>query len=298
LAVGVVEQLTMVAVVDGNVYRVLARYFGISDDITSTAGKLRFAQLAQELIPHQQPASYNQAIMEFGATCCTPHSPACDDCVLRSGCKAKAGQNPPDGAMIDYYLEDNASTAVTLEILDANNNLVRKYSSEDKPYAVGDVNIPLYWIRPQEILSAAKGPHRFLWDLRYAPLDVPPSYPISAIYQQTAPEPTSPFVMPGNYIVKLTVGGKSFTQPLTVKMDPRVKLSTLELQTQFDLSLSTYSNRKTCLTTAAQVHSYREQIKSLKAQARGTIPAVLAKADDQLAQFESNQRIDNAPVST
>ena len=206
-----------------------------------------------------------------------------------------AGQNPPDGAMIDYYLEDNASTAVTLEILDANNNLVRKYSSEDKPYAVGDVNIPLYWIRPQEILSAAKGPHRFLWDLRYAPLDVPPSYPISAIYQQTAPEPTSPFVMPGNYIVKLTVGGKSFTQPLTVKMDPRVKLTTSELQTQFDLSLSTYSNRKTCLTTAAQVHSYREQIKSLKAQARGTIPAVLAKADDQLAQFESNQRIDNAP---
>lgn len=83
-----------VAVVDGNVYRVLARYFGIADDITSTAGKQRFAQLAQELIPHKQPASYNQAIMEFGATCCTPHSPACDDCVLRSGCKAKAGQNP------------------------------------------------------------------------------------------------------------------------------------------------------------------------------------------------------------
>ncbi len=83
-----------VAVVDGNVYRVLARYFGIGDDISSTSGKLRFAQLAQELIPHAQAASYNQAIMEFGAMCCTPKSPACADCVLRSGCRARAGQNP------------------------------------------------------------------------------------------------------------------------------------------------------------------------------------------------------------
>lgn len=206
-----------------------------------------------------------------------------------------AGQNPPDGAMIDYYLQDNATTPITLEILDGNNNLIRKYSSDDKPYAVGEVNIPLYWIRPQEILSGTKGPHRFLWDLRYAPLDVPPSYPISAIYQQTAPEPTAPFVMPGNYVIRLTVSGKSYTQPLTVKMDPRVKLSTAELQTQFDLSLATYNSRKTSLSTAAQVRSYREQIKSLKSSARGTIPSLLDKADDQLAQFESNQRIDNAP---
>ncbi|HQQ97214.1 MAG TPA: A/G-specific adenine glycosylase [Cyclobacteriaceae bacterium] len=85
-----------VAVVDGNVYRVLARYFGISDDITSSAGKVRFAQLAQELIPHNQAAFYNQAIMEFGATCCTPRAPACNACVLRSGCQANAGQNPED----------------------------------------------------------------------------------------------------------------------------------------------------------------------------------------------------------
>jgi len=82
-----------VAVVDGNVYRVLARYFGIADDITSTSGKLQFARLAQELIPHSQAASYNQAIMEFGAMQCTPKAPACDDCVLRSGCAASASQS-------------------------------------------------------------------------------------------------------------------------------------------------------------------------------------------------------------
>jgi A/G-specific adenine glycosylase len=81
------------AVVDGNVYRVLARYFGIADDITTPSGKARFAELAQELIPHDHPAVYNQAIMEFGATCCTPRTPACEHCVLKTGCRARAAQN-------------------------------------------------------------------------------------------------------------------------------------------------------------------------------------------------------------
>ena len=77
-----------VAVVDGNVYRVLARYFGISTPINSTEGKKEFALLAQNLLPPQEPAAYNQALMDFGAMQCTPASPACHHCPLMETCSA------------------------------------------------------------------------------------------------------------------------------------------------------------------------------------------------------------------
>lgn len=79
-----------VAVVDGNVYRVLSRFFGIETDIGSTQGQKQFAQLAAALIPQDQPAIYNQAIMEFGAVHCTPTSPDCLLCPLQQRCVANA----------------------------------------------------------------------------------------------------------------------------------------------------------------------------------------------------------------
>ena len=78
------------AVVDGNVYRVLARYFGIRTPIDSTAGKKQFAELAQELLDIKNPARYNQAIMDFGALQCTPQAPHCDTCPLMNSCSAWA----------------------------------------------------------------------------------------------------------------------------------------------------------------------------------------------------------------
>ncbi|NJM24600.1 MAG: A/G-specific adenine glycosylase [Bacteroidia bacterium] len=77
-----------VAVVDGNVYRVMSRYFGLSDDITTLNAKRNFASLANELVLTQPPATYNQAVMEFGAMVCTPASPGCDDCGLNTHCFA------------------------------------------------------------------------------------------------------------------------------------------------------------------------------------------------------------------
>lgn len=76
------------AVVDGNVYRVLSRYFGIETPIDSTAGKLQFKTLANELLCTEDSAAYNQAIMDLGATVCTPATPACTTCPLRSLCLA------------------------------------------------------------------------------------------------------------------------------------------------------------------------------------------------------------------
>jgi photosystem II stability/assembly factor-like uncharacterized protein len=181
-----------------------------------------------------------------------------------------AGENPPDGAIINYELSIDAKN-VTLEILQShktNSNdvtngakVIRTYRNTDTTYTVGDVNIPLYWIRPQQILSAQKGSHRFLWDLYYQPLNLPPSYPIAAVYQNTAPDATSPFVMPGNYIVRLTVDGKTYTQPLTVKMDPRVKSSTASLQLQHDVSYDLYQMRKQVLQTIADVNATKEKWK-------------------------------------
>ena len=78
------------AVVDGNVYRVLSRYFGIDTPINTTEGKHLFAELATELLPHDHCDDYNQAIMDFGATLCTPVAPQCLQCPLHDSCEALA----------------------------------------------------------------------------------------------------------------------------------------------------------------------------------------------------------------
>ena len=80
------------AVVDGNVYRVLSRFFGIDTPINTTEGKHLFAALAAELLPDARCDDYNQALMDFGATQCTPAAPRCDDCPLADACEALASR--------------------------------------------------------------------------------------------------------------------------------------------------------------------------------------------------------------
>jgi hypothetical protein len=150
-----------------------------------------------------------------------------------------AGENPPDGAMIDYFLSEAATGPVSIEIKDGKGQLVRKYSSADNPRAADPnrLRIPSYWIRPPQSLSAKAGIQRFLWDMHYTPVEgADPEFPISATYRNTAPQATSPWVVPGSYTLTLTVDGRTFTQPLNVAMDPRVKASESDLQEQFDLS--------------------------------------------------------------
>ena len=148
-----------------------------------------------------------------------------------------AGQNPPDGAIIDYYLA--ADAAVTLDIVTAAGTVVRHYSSGEPPEPVDEkaFNVPMYWVRPPQMLSAAKGMHRFVWDLRYPPPGaVQRDFPISAITGDTPLEPLGVLALPGSYLVKLTAGGRTYTQPLTLKMDPRARITTLGLTQQFTLA--------------------------------------------------------------
>jgi hypothetical protein len=158
-----------------------------------------------------------------------------------------AGENPPDGAIINYFQKEAATKEVRIEILDSKGAVVRKYSSNAKPYIKPADNTPDYWVRPQQLLTLSAGAKRFLWDMRYDPLDLPASYPISAIYKNTEPNPTAPYVMPGVYTVKLIVDGNVYTQSMKVKLDPRVKTSLQDLQIQHDLSRQLYDLRKKLL---------------------------------------------------
>jgi hypothetical protein len=148
-----------------------------------------------------------------------------------------AGKNPPDGAILDYYLRSTATSPVILQIFDPQNNLVRQFASTDRPEPpIKDMDVPTYWVRPTPILSGNAGMHRFVWDLHYpAPASVEPDYPISAIYRDTPRFPRGPTALPGQYTVKLTVGQSTRTQPLTVLLDPRLKRTPRELARKFQL---------------------------------------------------------------
>ncbi len=136
-----------------------------------------------------------------------------------------AGQNPPDGAILYYNLKSAPSAPIALEILDTTAKLVRRFSSEEKPQpSDAAINVPAYWIRAFQPLSTAPGMHRFIWDLHAAPVGAGRrrggEYPISAIYQDT-PGAQGEWMPPAEYTVKLTVDGRTYTQMLTVKPDPR-----------------------------------------------------------------------------
>ncbi len=199
-----------------------------------------------------------------------------------------AGQNPPDGAVIDYYLQDKASE-VTLEILDAAGKSIRKFSSNDKPYEIPAVNIPLYWIRPQQLLSADAGSHRFLWDLHYTPLNEPPSYPIAAVFGNTAPDPSSPWAFPGTYTARLTVNGKAYTQSFNVKMDPRVKTGSAELQKIHTLSLTCYEGRLASKKAREDVAAASKKLKDLIAKG-GTNTTTLTTLEQEVSSLEGVAR--------
>ena len=178
-----------------------------------------------------------------------------------------AGQNPPDGAMIDYWLKTATSGSVTLEVVDASSGkIVRHFSSADKtvPVNAKELNVPTYWVRPARTLSAALGMHRFIWDLTYPAPDVlEHAYPISAIYHDTPRVPLGAAVLPGQYKVVLTAGGKSYTQTLDIRLDPRVKTPPEDLRRQFELDRKIADALHRDYEALQQVRSLRAQLKAL-----------------------------------
>jgi hypothetical protein len=142
---------------------------------------------------------------------------------------------------------------------------VRRYSSADpSPTPDPALAIPRYWVRPTQKLSNEGGVHRFLWDMRYQPVPgVQPQYPISAVYMNTPPAPTAPWALPGKYSVVLTAGGKSHSQPLILRMDPRVKATSRELEEQFKWSKKVYDEWLVLAAMNESAAQIRRQITEL-----------------------------------
>jgi len=175
-----------------------------------------------------------------------------------------AGQNPPDGAILDYYLATKLSSPVTIEIFDRLGKSVRKYSSDDQPLVLdpGKLVVPEYWVRAPRVLSGEPGMHRWVWDIRLRPpAALAHDLPMSAVYRDTPADPPGPRALPGEYVVKLTVDGKTYSQPLTVKIDPRVRTTPVGLTQIHTLARSMWTAMNDEFATLEEIRKARASLK-------------------------------------
>jgi len=178
-------------------------------------------------------------------------------------------KNPPNGAVIDYYLGTGVSGVVSLEIADSKGETIARFNSND-PVAEEDPRYPdpPVWERKPRILSAAPGHHRFLWDLQYPQVPGLSTGPDDelATPHDTPQVSTAPWVLPGDYTVKLTANGKTLTAPMKVVMDPRVKTPMQELEAQFTTAKRLYDDVMKATAAVHEISVLREQLKARSGQ--------------------------------
>ena len=209
------------------------------------------------------------------------------------------GENPPDGAAIDYLLPASVTGPVTLEILDSNRELVRRYASDDTPEATAEeLNkqlIPLYWLRIPKVLPAGSGMHRWIWDMHYSrPVAAHYEYPIAAVPHDTPREPQGPLALPGTYTARLTANGRSLTAPFTLKMDPRVRASSDDLAALFSLQTRLAKMLTNTSTASMQAHSAREQLDKLPKQANPALARAIASLEKNLGDLLDGPKAQDA----
>ena len=175
--------------------------------------------------------------------------------------KRPVGDNPPKGAILDYYLQAKPAEkeAITIEILDAQGKLVRKLSNHKE----SKQEQPPEWPdreKPAELLPAEAGMNRFAWDFRYGP----PAQIAGAFY--SGEPPRGPLVIPGTYQVKLTVKGKSQTAPLEVKLDPRLQnsVTSADMQKQIELALKVQQDIDALHRAVNQIRELRANLQTLQ----------------------------------
>ncbi len=173
--------------------------------------------------------------------------------------------NPPDGAIIDYDLPQAASGVVTLEILDSAGHVIRRYASTDPVTPTREelrTNlIPPYWPKRNGPLPTSAGMHRWVWNLHATtPTATHYDYPISAVPHRTPLEPQGPVVLPGTYTVRLTVDGHSASEPVTVKMDPRIHTSLADLTTLHNAQTGVAAALDSAAKADLEAHSVEEQL--------------------------------------
>ncbi|MGH6889384.1 MAG: WD40/YVTN/BNR-like repeat-containing protein [Rhizomicrobium sp.] len=188
------------------------------------------------------------------------------------------GENPPAGAVIDYYFEAKPAGEITIDILDAQGRRARHLSSK-APKTAGQ---PPEWpdeLHPSNTLPARAGMNRFVWNLRY---DDPTEIP-GAFY--AGEPPRGPIAMPGRYTVKLTVGGKSQSVPLVLMLDPRDHGSAPGLAQKFTLSMRVYHDQDTLHRAVNGIRAAKAELAAL--HLKGGVNAGLAGQADALARQAS-----------
>jgi hypothetical protein len=187
------------------------------------------------------------------------------------------GENPPEGAVIDYWLPGAPKGPLTLTIRDASGAVVRTFSSADKPEDLpADRYFAADWVKPQPVLSATAGAHRWVWDLRQPrPKAVTYNYSIAAVWGLDTPlDPRGQFVEPGRYTVTLSADGREQTVPLEVLPDPRVLNADYHAARLFSESL--YAPMEIAWRGYAETKAVRDQLAKRIAQIHD--PALLAEA--------------------
>ncbi len=165
-------------------------------------------------------------------------------------------KNPPLGAYIDYYLKSPAYTPVTLDIYDMLGNPVQHFSSDTPAETINlsKINSTPDWVTRPTPLSAGVGVHRFVWDLRYA---------LPSALKSHGQAGGGLWVVPGKYTLKLSVNGKSYSQPLTVLEDPRVKIFTISLRHQLEFAQQIESARVQVAEASHSIESLLAQLQAL-----------------------------------
>ena len=248
------------------------RGFWILDDVTPLR-QMAAAEAAKDAYLFKPATAVR---VRFGTNDPTPWPP-----------ELPAGQNPPPGGIIDYYLPHAASGTVKLEILDAHGKLVRSYTSNDpvlKPDpsldpegynkvcqanpGAADCGVPLYWAAPNMVLSTASGMHRFTWDLKFNAVgdnqEPPGEGGAGVVPHRTYPSTYAPWAPPGSYSVRLTVDGKQYTQPLTLKLDPRVKTPAAGLTQLASLSVEMYDAAQSAYASFTQARALVGELDKLQ----------------------------------
>jgi photosystem II stability/assembly factor-like uncharacterized protein len=191
-----------------------------------------------------------------------------------------AGENPPAGAILDYYLGADPAGGIILEILDSRGRVVRRFSSAD-PHAPPPQPPPFTadWIRPSAPLSKSLGMHRFAWDLRYpTPPMIVPEYSSAVAFGENTPAIAEGALgLPGEYEVRLSVGGQVFSRPLRVEMDPRVRTPRADLERAFALEQQISEAMERDYRAFRQAEDLHEKLASLASS--GPVPLRDAAAE-------------------
>jgi photosystem II stability/assembly factor-like uncharacterized protein len=185
-------------------------------------------------------------------------------------------ENPPDGAVLDYFLKTPSATPLVIEILDAKGEIVRRFSSDDRadaPDLSRLVTTP-DWAPPRRPPSAAAGAHRFVWDLRY---ETP-----RALVSRRRREGGGLWVAPGSYTVRLTAGGRTVQQPLAVARDPRIAATDQDLARQLELARQIQAERIRVADALHQADALRRGIAKLPGSPSGAATDAVAAFSREL----------------